>query len=74
MRPTSARQTWALHGVAGEVDGDLDAGVDEAERQRGEVGDALLLPAVGVEALAEVALGVEQADARRAARRGRTTP
>ena len=52
----------APHRVAGEVDGDLDAGVDEAERLRGEVGDGLLLPAVGVEALAEVALGVQQAD------------
>ena len=51
-----------LDRVAGEVDGDLDAGVGEAERLRREVGDALLLPAVGVEALAEVALGVQQAD------------
>ena len=50
------------HGLAGEVDGDLDAGVGQAERAGREVGDALLLPAVGVEALAEVALGVEQAD------------
>ena len=49
--------------VAGEVDGDLDARVDEPERVGREVGDALLLPALGVEALAEVALGVEQADA-----------
>ena len=63
MRPTSARHTWTVHRVAGEVDGDLDAGVGQAERPAGEVGDALLLPAVGVEALAEVALGVEQADA-----------
>ena len=52
-----------LHLVAGEVDRDLDAGVVEPERLRGEVGDALLLPTVGVEALAEVALGVQQADA-----------
>ena len=51
-----------LHRVAGEVDRDLDARVDEAERQRCEVGHALLLPAVGVEALAEVPLGVHQPD------------
>ena len=63
MRPTSARHTWARTCVAGQVDGDLDAGVGEAERLGVELGDALLLPAVGVEALAEVALGVEQPDA-----------
>ena len=49
--------------VAGEVDGELDARVDEAEGVGREVGDALLLPAAGVEALAEVALRVQQADA-----------
>jgi hypothetical protein len=51
-----------LDQIAGQVDGDLDAGVDEPQRQRREVGHALLLPALGVEALAEVALGVHQPD------------
>ena len=52
----------AAHGVTGEVDRDFHIRVDEAQRLRREVGDGLLLPAFGVEALAEVALGVEQAD------------
>ena len=53
-----------LDRVAGEVDGDLDAGVGERRATAAsKSADALLLPAVGVEALAEVALGVQQADA-----------
>ena len=51
------------HRIAGEVDGDLDAGVGQAERSGVELDDALLLPPVAVEALAEVALRVQQADA-----------
>ena len=59
---------------AGQVDLDPDA-VARGQRHdvRVEQRVALLLPAVGVEALAEVAVAVEQADARRAARRGRWT-
>ena len=45
-----------------EFDLDDDTGVDEPERVRVDRGVAFLLPAVGVEALSEVALGVEQAD------------
>ena len=64
MRPTSARHTWRGERLAGEVDGDLHA-VAQRDRHgvRVEVGEALLLPAVGDEALAEVAVAVEEADA-----------
>ena len=68
LRPASTHRD----GVAGDVDVDLHAGVGvSASAVRVEAGEALLLAAVGVEALAEVALGVQQADRRRAARRDR---
>ena len=60
--------------VAGEVDRHAHPGVGEAERLGVHVEAVLLLPAVGVELLVEVALGVQQADADERARRGRTTP
>ena len=52
-----------LDGVAGDVD--LDDHIRRVQRQPGgvEAGEALLLVAVGVEPLTEVALGVQQADA-----------
>ena len=61
--PTSARQTADGDLVAGEVDRHAHAGVGEPERLGVHVEGALLLPAVGVELLVEVALGVQQPDA-----------
>ena len=63
-RPTWARHTWASSRCAGQVDRDPDA-LDQLEGHGVRVEDrvALLLPAVGVELLAEVALPVHQADA-----------
>ncbi len=48
--------------VAGEIDRHREAGVGEPERLGVHVEGLLLLPAVGVELLVEVALGVQQAD------------
>ena len=63
-RPTWASQTWASSRVAGQVDGHPDP-VDQLEGHavRVEHRVALLLPAVGVEVLAEVAEAVHQTDA-----------
>ena len=52
-----------LHVDAGEIDDDLHPGRLHAERRRVDAGVGLLLPAVGVEVLMEVALGVQQPDA-----------
>ncbi len=52
-----------LHVDAGEIDDDLHAGRLRAERRGVDAGVRLLLPAVGVEVLMEVALGVQQPDA-----------
>ena len=49
--------------VAGEVDAHRHAGRRDRQPGAVEAWESLLLPAVGVEPLAEVALGVEQADA-----------
>ena len=48
--------------VAGEIDRHCEAGVGEPERLGVHVDGPLLLPAVGVELLVEVALGVQQAN------------
>ena len=64
MRPTSARQTCACNGAPARS---TETRTPVAQRQRHgvrvEVGIALLLPAVVGEALAEVAVPVEEADA-----------
>ena len=63
MRPTSTRHTPDLHLDVGEIDGDLHTGRLRAERRGIDAGVRLLLPAVGVEVLVEVPLGVQQPDA-----------
>ncbi len=62
-----------LHRVTGQVHGDGDTRRADGQAVRIELGEALLLQAVGVEPLAEVALVVEQPDAdqRQAQVRGR---
>ena len=52
-----------LHLDVGEIDGDLHAGRLRAEGRGIDAGVRLLLPAVGVEVLVEVPLGVQQPDA-----------
>ena len=63
MRPTSARHTLTRTCSPARSTVDLHVGGVQRQAVRVERWVALLLPAVGVEALAEVALGVEQADA-----------
>ena len=63
MRPTSARHTWARTGSPARSTVTSTPVSVRPSDWGVELGDALLLPAVGVEALAEVALGVEQPDA-----------
>ena len=62
-RPTSTCHTLRLGDLVAHVDGDLHTGRRQRQAVRVESREALLLIAVGVELLAEVALGVEQADA-----------
>ena len=50
------------HRVAGEVDQHAHTGIGERQPAGVEAGEALFLVSVGVESLAEVPLGVEQAD------------
>ena len=70
-RPTLTCQTLSLAAVVAHVDRHLHAGGGQRQAVRVEAGKALLLVAVGVEPLAEVALGVQQADRRPAGARDR---
>ena len=64
-RDPSDIDTPDLHqrGHPGEVDLDDHIGLDDAECVRVDRFVSLFLPSVGVEALAEIALGIEQTDA-----------
>ena len=62
IRPTSTCHTLTSDDVVGELDRHLDAGRGQRQAVRVEAREALLLVAVGVQPLAEVALGVQQAD------------
>ena len=67
MRPTSSFQTWMQHAAGGQIHGDLQlvrhpASLHGLQRQRIEIVRriAFLLPAVGIQILAEIALLIEQ--------------
>ena len=72
--PTCTCQARTATVLAGHVDGDLHAGVGERQTAGVEAGEALLLVAVGVQPLAEVALGVQQPDRDQRHARGRWWP